>query len=297
MLRIVKPMSSLCFKRSIRIFFGWGALCFLFWGFVQAQDIPVLPIAPDSLQATPPLQAAEAVPDTVRIAIWPFQFTGLLQKDSDLVYASGLRLLLASYLSAYPTIRTSDRVEMQEVLQLAQISRFGPESQSIPLSFEGADYIIMGQYFMRNRTSFAHLEVRMFSVKNGAILAQRHLNLPRLSIERVPAFLQAFASEVANKLKRPEATPVFSAQLPCKKGGLQWIMQAAAEREAAFVMDDVTTAVQKLDKALIAFEQSKARRCGSVWLDREILETQQMRETLVRILESNVEEPDEQQKP
>ncbi|MBN8587823.1 MAG: hypothetical protein J0L94_05815 [Rhodothermia bacterium] len=288
-------MSLFNFKRSVRVFFGWGVLCFLHTGMLQAQETAGQANLRDSIQTDSAFIAPK--PDTIRVAVWPFQYTGLLQKETDLAYASGLRLLLGAYLSAYSTIRTSDRVEMQEVLQMAQLSRFGPESQSIPLDFEGADYIIMGQYFMRNRTSFAHLQVRMFSVKNGAILAERHLNLPRLSIERVPAFLQAFAQDVATKLERSEATPDFSSQVTCKKGGIQWLMQAAADREAAFVMEDLTLAVEKLDKAIVGFERSKIRLCGSGWLDREISETQNMRNALRRILDSPIEESNEPKKP
>ena len=230
-----------------------------------------------------PAQSISA-PDTVRIAVWPFQYTGLTASAQDLQWGSGMRVLLSAMLDAHPAIRTSDRVEMEEVLKLAQISRFGPESQSIPTHFEGADYIIMGQYFMRDRKNLAHLEIRMFAVENGAILADHHLNLPRLPVTRIPMFLQAFAEDVVQRLKRTTPLTLGTACRPCKSNGLRYFIEASAAREAAFAATDAQAALRLYDQANQSYQLALPAFCEPEWLHQEVEEAKRAGDAIRQLL-------------
>lgn len=248
----------------------WGIVLFFINIYpLQAQRLPI----------------ASPRSDTVRVAVWPLQYTGLVEREADLIWASGLRVMLNALLDVHPQIRTNDRVKLEEVLRFAQLNRFGVEVPLETSKVEGADYIVMGQYFMSGGQHFGLLEFRMFAVENGAIIAQRHLNIPRLSVDRVSSFLLQFVQQVTQQLNLAAFTIKDTELLPCKSKGMRLFAEAVALREAAGFLEDAQAVLQKYDAAIELYEKSRPYFCKYALLDEELAPIRQARSGLKKVLE------------
>lgn len=212
--------------------------------------------------------------DTVRIAVLPFQYTGVSEKENDLMWASGLRVLLSSFLEAHPHVRVQDRESLKATLKLAQINRFGANVDFKPMSLEGADFVVMGNYFMANTSQFANLEIRMIAVENGAVVAQTHLSNRILSANRLPDFLESFTQKTLQQLQFPLQDWHISERKPCKSQGFSPFMQALALRDRAFVAENREEAISLYEQAISRYEESRHYFCGS-WIVTEIQTVQQ----------------------
>jgi hypothetical protein len=224
------------------------------------------------------------VQDTVRIAVLPFQYTGISENENELMWASGLRVLLSSFLESHPRVRVQDREALRESLKLAQLNRFGADIDLKPTNIEGADFVVMGNYFMGNASHFSNLEIRMISVESGAVVAQMHLSRPQLSIYSMPKFLEDFGNMMLHQLRLDPKTLSVADRMPCKNQGLRPFMEASALRDKAAISESRSEALELYAKVLSLYETSRHYFCGT-WLDTEVTHTQQA-QTILKSLET-----------
>ena len=242
------------FTRLIKLFVASLLLC----GLAACVSEKSVPLSTSLLQ------------EPLTIAVLPLAYTGFESNSEVLSYSSGIRNLLASFLDAHPQMVVFNREKIKQELLQAQLSQFAHIESNSP-NLASADYVLTGNYQVKNSLLFRGLDIRLIEVNTGLIVVQQHVAETALNAYDLGIFINRFGVQLQKKFN---LNPFENAAqyLPCRNAAWQPFLQAESLRDIAITLENPRQRAEKLAEAQKLLSQSATGFCslGKQFIENEI---------------------------